>query len=24
MKGVRNTLRENWILENGTFWFVWQ
>lgn len=24
MKGVRTPMQENWILEDRTFWFVWQ
>lgn len=24
IKGVRTPLQENWILEDRTFWFVWQ
>ena len=23
MKGVRNTLRENWVIEDGQVWYVW-
>ena len=23
MSGVRNTLRENWVIEDGQFWYVW-